>query len=238
MATWSERLYNCLKNIDTEYIIFSLEDFFLQDYVDEDTLEKCYQWMEENHNIAVFRLYPSVNPALIKTDKYENFRIADNTIGFRLDTQAALWRREDLMSFIDLKETPWQFEEIGTQRIKGTDKLFLWHYCETMDDLNGRVFPYQVLHRYGYGIAWGQWLWNNKKWLEANGIYGVKYYRIGTLSKKAVFRRLNHLYSKKKTNFDKMITPFWYVVIKIKKLRQNIFTLGFKRGIIESWNGR
>ena len=235
-ATWSERLYACLDSIDTEYIIFSLEDFFLLDNVNENVLEQCYEWMESNSNIAVCRLYSSEDKKLIKSDKYGEFRIADKTIGYRLDTQAALWRRKDLMSFIDLKENPWQFEEDGTKRIENSEKLFLWHYCETLDNVDNRVFPYQIFQKYGYGIAWGQWLWKNKEWFAKNDIQDVNYRRLGSLSRKAVFDRFNHLYSPKMTRFDKIRAPFWRMGIRIKKVRQNILTLGLKRGIKESWN--
>ena len=237
-VTWSERLYRCLQSVETEYVIFSLEDFFLLDFVKEEALEKCYEWMEKDPNIAVCRLYSSEDKRLIPTDQYGAFRIADQTIGYRLDTQAALWRKETLMSFIDLKENPWQFEALGTQRIKNTQKLFLWHYCDSLDDINNRVFPYQMLPKYGYGIAWGQWLWKNKKWFAENEIKHVKYHRIGALSEKATFRRLKHLYAKEKTRFDKMIVPIWRLGIRAKKMRQNICTLGFKRGLKESWKSK
>lgn len=108
--TWSERLYKTLEKIESKYIIFSLEDFFLLDYVKQDRIDECLCWMEENPNIAVCRLYSSDNNALIPTDKYKDFYIANRNIGYRLETQAALWNRETLMSFIDLSENPWQFE--------------------------------------------------------------------------------------------------------------------------------
>ena len=236
--TWSERLYNCLSNIDTKYIIFSLEDFFLLGNVDDAAVEQCYTWMEENENIAVCRLCSSEQKDLIKVDRYGDFRIADASIGYRLDTQVALWRREDLMDFIDIKENPWEFETIGTERAKSSDKIFLWHFCESLDDIDNRVFPYQIFQRYGYGIAWGNWLWNNKKWFQANGINKVNFVRLGFLSEKAVARRFQHLYNKDKTFLDKIIAPFWKLFIKIKKVKQNICTLGILRGLDESWKSR
>ncbi len=237
-STWSERLYSCLEKLDTEYIVFSLEDFFLLDYVDDVALEQCYEWMEEDKNIAVCRLYSSDLKELVPTEKYGDFRIAGSNTSYRLDTQAALWRREVLMSFIDLKENPWQFEGNGTERIKASDKLFLWHFSESLDDISNRVFPYQILQKYGYGIAWRHWLWNNKAWFEKNGIYKVRYGRLGALSKKAVYRRMNHLYNKNKTPFEKMITPFWQLGIKLRKVVINVFTLGFIKGFKRSWKMR
>ncbi len=240
--TWSERLYNCLKDIDTDYIIFSLEDFFLLGAVDDEAIERCYQWMEEDQNIAVCRLCSSNDKKLLKTDKYGDFRIADASVGYRLDTQVALWRKQSLMDFIDIKEDPWQFEIKGTERAKSSNKTFLWHYRESLDTIENRVFPYQIFQQYGYGIAWGCWLWNNKKWFLENGIDKIKYNKLGSLSEKAVLRRFDHLYcnqaNKKKSFIDKLITPIWKLGIKAKKVKQNVMTLGIKKGLKESWRSR
>lgn len=232
--TWSERLYKTLEKIESKYIIFSLEDFFLLDYVKQDRIDECLCWMEENPNIAVCRLYSSDNNALIPTDKYKDFYIANRNIGYRLETQAALWNRETLMSFIDLSENPWQFEANGSERIKGTDKLFLWHHTDDVCSSDDKIF-YYYLSTFGYGISWGHWLWKNKKWFEENSIFGVKFWRLGILSEKAVSRRFKHLYNNNPTLFDKMIKPFWRIIIRYKKIRTNVLMLGFKDGLKESW---
>lgn len=233
-VTWSERLYRCLENIDEEFIIFSLEDFFLLDYVKEDKLEKCYQYMKENSDIAVCRLQTSDNENLKKSNKYEEFYIADNTIGFRLETQVALWNRKTLMSFIDLSEDPWQFEGTGTKRIYDTDKVFLWLYSRDPEDLNAKIFPYIIIQECGYGIAWGKWLWKNKKWFEANKIHNVNYKRLGILSERDAKRRIAHLYNHKKSPFDKFVYPIWRRVIQMQKVGQNIRIFGIKEGIKNS----
>lgn len=234
-CTWSERLYNTLQQIDTKYIIFSLEDFFLLDYVKQDRIDECIAWMEENPNIAVCRLYSCDYDNLTPTEKYRDFCVAHKDIGFRLETQAALWNREILMSFIDLSEDPWQFETKGTERIKNTDKIFLWHHTDDLSDISKKIFPYQIMQPFGYGIAWGNWLWNNKAWFDKNGIKNVNYRRLGSLSEKAVTRRFHHLYNPKPSKFDRLIHPFWRIFIRLKKIRSNIRTLGLKKGLKESW---
>ena len=234
--TWSERLYNTLDKINSKYIIFSLEDFFLLDYVKQDRIDECISWMEENPNIAVCRLYSSDNDNLIPT-KYKDFRMADNNIGYRLDTQVALWNKETLMSFIDRTEDPWQFETKGTERIKGTDKIFLWHYTKNINSPDDKIFYYH-LSTFGYGISWGHWLWKNKKWFNDNGIFRVNYSRLGILSEKAVKRRFKHLYNKNPTLFDKMVRPFWRMIVRYRKARTNILVFGLTNGLRESWKQR
>ena len=65
---------------------------------------------------------------MVYDERYEPFRIATSDITYRLETQFALWRKKDLMSFIDVRENPWEFESIGSKRIIGTEKKFLWCY--------------------------------------------------------------------------------------------------------------
>lgn len=228
--TWSERLYQTLSRIKFKYIIFSLEDFFLLGNVKQERIEECLGWMEENPQIAVCRLFSSNHPRLKATEKYRDFYIADNTIGFRLETQVALWNRETLISFIDLKENPWQFEQDGTKRIMDTDKIFLWHKSDNLYRMDDKIFPYRITQTYGYGIAWGHWLWENKKWFQQNGITDVNY-RLGVLSKRTVYLRFKYLYNNNPPQFAKMIRPFWRFIIKLRKVKANIAMNGIKNGI-------
>ena len=229
--TWSEMLYKTLSKIDSKYIIFSLEDFFLLDYVKQERIDECVTWMEENPQIAVCRFFSCGYDSLIPTDTYKDFRIAGKDISFRLETQFALWNRETLMSFIDLSENPWQFEKNGTERIKDTDKIFLWKYSKNPDSPDDKIVYYFHGINKGYGIVGGEWMWNNKKWFEKNGIYDINYKRLGVISEKAAKKRIKHLYNSDPTTFDKMVRPIWLEVIRIKKCKNYLFGFGLKEGI-------
>lgn len=233
-GTWSERLYQCLSKIKTKYIIFSLEDFFLLDHVKSNQLDQCFEWMEENSEIAVCRLAVSTNKELIRTSKYENFFIAGSEIGYRLDTQFSLWNRETLISFLDLSENPWEFEENGTVRIKGTSKLFLWNFAEDDFNISNMIFPYRINQIYGYGIAWGKWLWNDKKWFEKNGIKKVNYKKLGILPEKNVKRRIKYLYNPNPDGLGRIIKFIYRIIVYIEKVAQNIRIYGMKTGMKES----
>lgn len=235
--TWSERLYRTLESVESKYVIFSLEDFFLLDYVKEDRIDECYAWMEKNPQIAVCRLCASNHPNLKKSEEYRDFYIADNTVDYRLDTQVALWNRETLMSFIDLKENPWQFEEVGTERIKDTDKIFLWHKSDNLYSMEDKIFPYRIFQSFGYGIAWGHWLWENKKWFKRNDIKNVKY-RLGVLSKRAVQLRMKYLYNPKSPSIFKVIKPFWRLIVKLRKAKANVAMYGLREGVAISLKQR
>lgn len=228
--TWSERLYNTLAEITTKYIIFSLEDFFLLDYVKQERIDECYHWMEENPEIAVCRLVPSDNPNLKKTEHYKDFYIADNSVGYRLDTQIALWNRETLMSFIDLSENPWGFEETGTQRIMDTKKIFLWHHSEDLSKRDNDIVCYRLVFD-GYGISWGHWLWKNKAWFLQNGIKNVNF-RLGVLSERTVSLRCKYLYPRDTKGFVRIIKPLWMHIVRIRRIVAMV-RLGRKREFLD-----
>lgn len=229
---WSKRLYDCLKNVDTEYILFCLEDFFLLGNVDTEMINKCLDWMDENSNIAEFRLKTSNDNRLVYNEKYYPFRTAGSNVGFRLDTQAAIWRKKSLMSFLKLDEDPWHFETDGTKRIINSKELFLWHYNEDDEDINAMIFPYHIKQNLGFGIAWGHWLWNNKQHFIENGIEDVDYNILGTLSKRQVEMRFKYLYRVGMgdgTFIEKLIQKLYRIIVRIKKVFRIVKNYGIKK---------
>jgi hypothetical protein len=233
--SWSERLYLCLTIIKAKYIIFSLEDFFLLGPVKEKQLEKCYEWMEENPAIAVCRLAVCNDRRLKKTKEYDSFYLADRDMEYRLDTQFALWNRETLISFLDLSENPWQFEGIGSKRIKDTKKIFLWSYAENDYSTETMIIPYRNNPLYGYNIHWGRWLWNNRKWFEQNGIFKVDYHKLGVLSERAAKRRMKYLYNRNPNRFRKVIKGIYQMIDLLERLLQNIRIFGWRAGFQENY---
>lgn len=202
--------------------------------VKSSRIEECIQWMNENPNIAECRLAVSNDKGLKPTTQYNDFYTAGKEVGYRLDTQFALWNKEALLSFLDLSESPWEFEEIGTQRILNTDKILLWKYAENDFDLENMIIPYQINQKYGFGIAWGNWLWNNQKWFEENGIYHVNFKKLGVLSERSVKRRFQFLYNQHPNSAGKVIQSCYRMLVRFKKCFQNIRIYGLKTGMKES----
>ncbi len=233
-CSWSERLYQCLSLIRTKYIIFSLEDFFLLGEVKSSRLEQCYEWMEDNPQIAVCRLATSNDKRLIPTDQYDNFYIASKEIDYRLDTQFALWNREILISFLDLSESPWQFEGNGTERIKDTDKIFLWNYAEDDGCISNMILPYCNKPEGGFNIHWGKWLWNNIDWFNRNDIRGVNYKKLGILSEKSAKRRMKYLYNRNLDRLGRIVKRIYQIYDIAERLAQNVRIFGWKAGLKEN----
>jgi hypothetical protein len=217
--------------VKTKYILFSLEDFFLLAPVQSSRIEECLRWMNLNPDIVECRLAVSNDPGLKPTDQYRDFYIAGKEVGYRLDTQFALWEKDALLSFLDLSESPWQFEETGTKRIQNSEKIFLWKYAKDDFNLDNMIVPYRINQKYGFGIAWGNWLWNNQKWFEENGIYKVNYKKLGVLSNRCVQRRFKYLYKQNPDAVGKIIQYGYRLLVKLKKCFQNIRIYGLKLGM-------
>ena len=184
----------------------------------DDEIERALNILKRYPEVAVCRLKGCSNSLLIESEKYFPFRIATNKIRYRLDTQVALWRKEDLISFLNLKENPWQFESNGSLRLFDSNKIFLWHFINDEKSLDGMIYPYHIEQYLGYGIAWGKWLWNNKKWFEQNGIFDVNYYTLGFISRRQYNSRMRFLYNEKKGFIHTIIKKIYKAQIRFRNL--------------------
>lgn len=234
-SAWGENLLSALKVIDTEYVIFSLEDFFLVDYVKDDIIEKCVKWMDENPNIAQIRLKPSSDAVNLRmAEKYEGFRIAEDSMPYRIDTQVAIWRKNRMKELTNAQETAWRFESRGTKRAIGSPYLFLCAYLEDMHDVSKMVYPYYLdpenYFRRGYSIAWGKWLWNNKNLFDKNGIYGVNYKELGMMTQKQTERAIKYFHDFHADNasfIDKIVHLFYKVGLVVESGVKEVKINGF-----------
>lgn len=113
---WAYRLLSCLQEIEEEYVVLLLDDFILTDYVDEEELNRCISYMDENSNIACFNFRPT--PSESVKDAYGRYELKARKAAFRINLQAAVWRKSFLIKFIRKHENPWQFETWGSLRAR------------------------------------------------------------------------------------------------------------------------
>jgi len=95
--TFSQRLLLGLREIDTEFVLFMLEDFVLYDTADFGILNQILYYMEKDKDVSFTRLVDSgaqfVNNSQIYND--EMFEIFQNETYF-FSNQATIWRKEIL----------------------------------------------------------------------------------------------------------------------------------------------
>lgn len=163
--TWTRRLIGALRQIRSKYVIMMLEDFFFLDYVKQSEIDKAINWLDGNQDVSCFQFYP--NPILlsIEDNRFPGYSKRDIRGKYWLRCQATLWRKADLLKYLNPYESAWQFEEYGTNVAKLYNKCF-YNCC----DKKIMPFVYDVDITTGYGLYLGQWLESNIALFEKEGI--------------------------------------------------------------------
>lgn len=148
---WGQRLIETLSRIETKYILFTLDDYYLKAPPNVELLRQCFEWMEENPNISVFYFLDRLS--VIKDNKYPGFAKIPLEREYRIKCQMGLWRRDKLLSYIMPHESPWQWETEGTIRCRQYKDDF---YAVDNDSTLPKVFSYSAV--YGGAVHRGRWV--------------------------------------------------------------------------------
>lgn len=168
--TWSKRLKNVLKKIDSEIVFFLMEDFFLKSRLDNEEFLNVVDYMQKDETVGYISvMYKEVK--LCKDCSLTEGRFVPRDelpINYRLALVSTLWNRKYLLKIIRNHETPWEFEMYAGIRSKRyTDKLLDVNnnpgYCNC-------IYNYDIAWEKGIGITHGQWLPKNKDLFDKYGI--------------------------------------------------------------------
>lgn len=215
---WSERLKNCLDTIDSKYIIFFLEDFFLKGPVNTKVLNACLKLLDENQNVGCVSLVPelSINDPYWKTKgQYDYYFTEIVSSKARINAMTAIWKKDFLYKLLKNREDPWEFERNATIRAKLSRKKV---YCPVFH-LDSPVFDYKFLVKSGYGISSRKWLPRNKQLFEKYDIH-VNFERLGwypEISKTANIKK------RKKTKKEKISFILKHPIQSLKKVIDSLF---------------
>lgn len=113
--TWSERLKESLKQIKTDYVLFFLEDFWLNQRVNNDLFLEAFDFIKNNNNISTISFYPTFTKN-IDNNKLNGYELRPKKCKYKLNCQAALWKKEKLISYLRNHESAWEFEINGSIR--------------------------------------------------------------------------------------------------------------------------
>lgn len=149
-TAWGKRLIETLKRMDCKYVIFLLDDFFITEKVDQKQIDKCIEYLEEDDNIAYFSFVPVDDVNDIPSDKYPGFELRSPHGNWRLNTQAAVWRRDKLIEYVRPHESAWDWEIFGSERSQRYTEEFYVQQKECK-----RVFQYD--NKWGGAIHRGKW---------------------------------------------------------------------------------
>lgn len=161
---WSKRLKNCLRQIDSRFVILLLEDFFLRSDVQQDVVSDCVEWMKREPIACVcFERY-----GILREEKklyYDIFIQREKGARYTFNLQAGIWRKKTLLKCLNNFENPWEFEEIGNVRSNGIKEKFFVQVRGSEP-----VFDYSVNRDTGYGLYRGKWLKSNVELFSHEGI--------------------------------------------------------------------
>ena len=182
VQTWSERLLNVLEFINTEFVLFLLDDYFLKDTFDRKRFESVVEYMKQYPDTGLVDIRPrwaeSAEEEALNRERYNNIEdsfVERNQEVFNITCSPAIWRTDILKSLLRPHEDIWSFEYYSGIRAKkyGIKVVRFFTRVPTIYE-----YDYQVWT--GMGITAGQWLPKNKAFFDSLGIE-VNYDRLGVL---------------------------------------------------------
>lgn len=152
--SWSELLTATLKQIETPYVLYLQEDYFLCGTVPNAKLSALVHWCVRE-KVDCLRL---TDPFGLR-EKHSDALLADMALrpvgkdfGYFASLQAAIWRKSWLQALLDEPMSPWQFERRSTLKAQMMDAKH-WYVVGKSDIPQiSSVFPY-----FPTGVVKGRW---------------------------------------------------------------------------------
>lgn len=158
-CTWTERMAEAVEQIDSDYIIFMLDDFFLYDFVQEEKIEECIEYLKSNPKIATFTFFPIYMQS--EPSKYEGYNKREKNSRNKISATIGIWNKKILQKYLcGYKENIWEWEQNATHR---SNTLYPKDEFYTMKLNTKEIFPYNFSK---YGLFSGKWLTPTKELFE------------------------------------------------------------------------
>lgn len=216
---WGERLIYALNKIDSKYILFFLEDFFLLDKVNEEIIASAIKCMQENQDVGVIKFIPNIPENWYDKNIVLNDYFSPIPVDFRARNAglAAIWRKDYYLKLLRPFEDPWEFELFGAIRSRKYPEKIL-----AQNDQYPLAFPYNIQIKYGYGITQKKWLKNNKVLFDKYNI-DVNYDNLGWYSEV----KTEKVVGKKRSLKEKILMPIlnpktFFKILQIE-IKQKIY---------------
>lgn len=122
---WSECVIRGLRQINTPLVAYFQEDYFLERPVKHDIVEAAAAKMMADPTIGHIALTRHGSEPPFESYPDPAYQTIRRHARYRVSTQAALWRRDVLLSYLDPSENGWMFEILGTWRARRRADTFL-----------------------------------------------------------------------------------------------------------------
>lgn len=186
--SWSARLKYALDQIETRFVLFSLEDFFLTKPVNTPLLETVLEQLRANPKLGGVTFRPlEVNDSLATTDDpAQAFKVIKSKQPYRIKVLVSLYDTNYLKSLILGDENPWVFErEFSIRSLYAGRTLLTQDYACSVP-----IFSYAINPKLNLGITQRKWLNGNKAFFESHGIVGVNYDHLGIMEESVSYKSL------------------------------------------------
>lgn len=209
--SWSECLIRALKQIETPLVLYFQEDYFIHQPVRTELIDATVKYMHSHPEVKHIALTKHGSRGPYEEHIEDWLQVIPQKAKYRISTQAAMWRVDTLISYLEEQENGWMFEIFGTWRARRRNECFL---SAKYDQQNGGpIIDY--LHT---GIIKGKWLPEIKNVFQQNDIL-IDYTKRGLYKRKPYFLQkielVNKLF-KKPIYFIEQFGAYFFDIIKIK----------------------
>lgn len=105
-GSWTQRVKKALGQIDTDYVIILLDDFFIRKKVDQQRIDYCIEHFEPD--MAVFNFETAFGRTI--DVGLNGFALRPNREVYMCSCQPSIWNRKMLIELLDKEMNPWQWE--------------------------------------------------------------------------------------------------------------------------------
>lgn len=152
--SWTDNVRKMLGEIDTPYVLMMLEDFFLEDKVDEVKIQGLLQYAI-NNDVDCLRLCPLPAPTKKINCDFDIGEISHKA-PYCICTMPAIWKKESLLELLHPGYSAWDFEKKNSESAEGTGFKLVGSY------------KYYIKHH--NGVERGKYYSSTIKLLKKNGI--------------------------------------------------------------------
>ena len=123
---WTTDIKKQIDKIDSEYIIFGLDDFLIIDKFNEVTLDIFIKEMDLDNSIV--RCSLGADFSCMKNFIYKKINDTDlisvpSNISYRCSTQFSIWRKDFLSQILSKNRSPWEFEMEVSSELSGNNSI-------------------------------------------------------------------------------------------------------------------
>ncbi len=159
-SSWAGGVRSMLERIESDWVLFMLEDFLLTAAVDTERVQR-YARMAREENVGCLRLVSEPPLAFLPSHPVPGHPEVGELAKWELNrvtAQVAIWRRETLMQLLIPGATAWEFETVGTALSNRLPDRFwgVWeepiHYIQAVEKGKWTPAGLRVCHDLGVAI--------------------------------------------------------------------------------------